>query len=253
MKRKNEQSILDLFPKKRKALPVEYQSIYKTHYKRNRGGKTKATSLSMKMEGWLHKQVAKDIKKAGKDIDTLEIGAGTLNHLDYEQNIISYDIVEPFTELFEKSDQLKRIKNIFPDILDIDNNSRYSRIISIATFEHIVDLPVVVAKAALLLKKNGSLRVSIPNEGTIMWKLGTLITGAEFKKLYGLDYQVLMRYEHVNTADDIERVLQFFFKKTKTNVFGISKKLAFYRFIYCEGPEVDKATDYLAKTLKRSI
>ena len=60
-----------------------------------------------------------------------------------------------------------------------------------------------------------------------------------------------MKYEHVNTADDIERVLQFFLKKTKTNVFGISKKLAFYRFIYCEGPEVDKATEYLAKTLKR--
>lgn len=129
------------------------------------------------MGKWLHKQVAKDVKKTDKDIDTLEIGAGTLNHLDYEQSIISYDIVEPFTELFEKSDQLKRINNIFSDILDIDSDSKYSRVISIATFEHIVDLPVVVAKAALLLKKNGSLRVSVPNEGTILWKLGTLITG----------------------------------------------------------------------------
>ena len=199
----------------------------------------------MKMERWLHKQVAKDVKNADRDVSTLEIGAGTLNHLEYERKVVSYDIVEPFTELFEKSDRLNRVRNIFQDILDIDGHSKYSRITSIATFEHIVDLPVVVAKAALLLKDKGCLRVSIPNEGTILWRLGTMITGVEFKRLYGLDYQVLMKYEHVNTADEIERVLRHFFKKTDTRVYGLSRKLAFYRFIRCEEPDRDKATEYV--------
>ncbi len=239
------QLILNLFPKKREELPLKYQTIYNSHYKKNRGGKTKTTSLSMKMERWLHKQVAKDLKNSNEDISTLEIGAGTLNQLEYEPNIINYDIVEPFTELFEKSNQLIRIRNIYKDILDIDINIKYNRITSIATFEHIVDLPVVIAKASLLLKNNGSLRVSIPNEGTILWKLGTIITGAEFKKTYGLDYQVLMKYEHVNTADEIEFVLKYFFKETKTNVYGINKNLAFYRFICCKNPDIDKAMQYL--------
>ena len=238
-------SILNIFPKKREELPLEYKNIYKSHYKKNRQGKTKTTSLSMKLEKWLHKKVAEDVKNSNEDISTLEIGAGTLNQLEFEPNIKNYDIVEPFTELFEKSNYLIRIKNIFNDILNISSDFKYKRITSIATFEHIVDLPVVVAKASLLLDNNGSLRVSIPNEGTILWKLGTIITGAEFKKLYNLDYQILMKYEHVNTADEIEAVLKYFFKDIKISVYGISKKFAFYRFICCKNPNTDKAQQYL--------
>ncbi len=199
----------------------------------------------MKMEAWLHKQIAKDISNNHKDLKTLEIGAGTLNHTDYEQNITHYDIIEPFTELFENSKKLSRVKNIYKDILDIEN-AEYERIISIATFEHIVDLPVIVAKAALLLSKQGELRVSIPNEGTIMWKLGTMVTGYEYKKMYGLDYQVLMKYEHVNTANEIESVLKYFFNTTKTNVYGISRKFAFYRSIICKEPNIEKAKVFLS-------
>lgn len=247
----NQKSILNLFPKKRAPLPKEYQAIYESHYVKNRDGKTKTTSISAKMERWLHMQVAKDIKDTNEDVKTLEIGAGTLNHLKYEKCIISYDIVEPFAKLYQNSDQITRINNIYSDIFEINPDSKYSRIISIATFEHIPDLPVVLAKSALLLRNNGSLRVSIPNEGTILWKMGTWITGAEYKRLYGLNYQVLMKYEHVNTANEIEELLKYFFKTTRTKVFGISRKLAFYRFIHCEEPEIEKAAEYLAKNNKR--
>ena len=236
-------SILNKFPKKREELPVVYQEIYDIHYQKNRDGDTKATSLSMRMERWLHKKVAEDVKDLGKD--TLEIGAGTLNQLDYEPKVKQYDIVEPFKKLYENSKQLSRINTIYNDILDIESNKKYSRVTSVATFEHILDLPVVVAKAALLLTNGGSLRVSIPNEGTLLWRMGTMITGAEFKKMYGLDYQVLMRYEHVNTAEEIEDVLKYFFKNTKIQVYGICKKLAFYVFISCENPDLEKAKAYL--------
>ncbi len=111
-----------------------------------------------------------------------------------------------------------------------------------------MDLPFVVAKAATLLnEKTGHLRVAIPNEGTIMWRLGTEITGFEFKKKYGLDYQVLMQYEHVNTAKDIEQVLEYFFEKTNCSVFGISKSLAFYRFYDCSIPRMENVNTYFTK------
>lgn len=236
-------SILNKFPKKRADLPVAYQEIYDIHYQKNRDGDTKATSLSMQMERWLHKKVAEDVKNVGKD--TLEIGAGTLNQLDYEPKVEQYDIVEPFKKLYESSKQLSRINTIYNDILEIEGDNKYSRITSVATFEHILDLPVVVAKAALLLKQGGSLRVSIPNEGTPLWRMGTMITGAEFRKMYGLDYQILMRYEHVNTAKEIEEVLKYFFKDIKIQVYGICKKLAFYVFISCEEPDLEKAKAYL--------
>jgi hypothetical protein len=250
MKNKDQILILERFPKIRKELPPEFRAIYETHYKKNREGKTNVTSLSMRMERWLHKKVAEDVLGLPHDVKTLEIGAGTLNQLEFEPGLSSYDIVEPFTSLYENSAHKHRVKNNFLSIHDISPDHKYPRITSVATFEHIPDLPAVVAKAALLLEENGVLRVSIPNEGTVLWKWGTLITGAEFKKTYHLDYQVLMRYEHINTADEIEEVLKYFFKKVRVNVYGISRKIAFYRFFCCSEPHRERAGEYLSKDIK---
>lgn len=243
----NQVSILDKFPKRRNELPDDYKKIYKQHYISNREGNYKTTALSQKLEAWMHRKVAEDVTEKNKQFSTLEIGAGTLNQLQYEPAQESYDIVEPFKELYENSLLLKKIRKVYDDISDV-NNIYYNRITTIATFEHITDLPFVVAKAATLLnKENGHLRVAIPNEGTVMWKLGTMVTGFEFRKKYGLDYQVLMQYEHVNTAKDIEEVLNYFFKVTKCSVFGISKKIAFYRFYDCSSPHIERVNNYLSK------
>jgi hypothetical protein len=56
-----------------------------------------------------------------------------------------------------------------------------------------------------------------------------------------------MRYEHVNTAADIEGVLNVFFGKARCKVFGLCKSLGFYRFYECSSPKVDVAKDFLQK------
>ena len=241
---KNKGDILSKFPKDRIDLPEAYQKIYAEHYLINREGKSKTTSMSQKLEHWLHKQVAKDVTVRTDEYSTLEIGAGTLNQLDFEDVKGPYDIIEPFKELFEGSPKLEKIRNIYDDISEVKDQT-YDRITSIAVFEHIMDLPVVVAQAALLLNEGGCIRTSIPNEGTIMWTLGTKITGRDFKKRYGLDYKVLMQYEHVNTSDDIEGVLDYFFDRTERSVYGISKGLGFYRFYEHKNPKKDLAEKYL--------
>lgn len=233
------------FPKVRSILPPAYQEIYKLHYKRNRDGDTSATSISKQMELWLHKKVAEDVKNTSKDLSTLEIGAGTLNQLDHEPNVKHYDIVEPFKELFNGAKQLYRIKTVYDDISEIPLDKKYGRITSVATFEHILNLPEVVAKAILHMKPGACMRTSIPNEGTLMWKLGTKITGFEFKKMYGLEYDVLMQHEHVNTAKEIEEVLNYFFKSNQASSFGLNKNFAFYRFIESKEPNFAKAEQYL--------
>jgi hypothetical protein len=90
--------ILDKFPKTRSILSDEYKRIYAEHYRNNRDGATTSSAITMWMESWLHKQVAKDVKR-DPDKSTLEIGAGTLNQLDFE-NARPYDIVEPYKDLF---------------------------------------------------------------------------------------------------------------------------------------------------------
>lgn len=237
-------SILSKYPKERIELPEAYRKIYQQHYLSNREGKYKTTSLSQKLESWMHKKVAADLNGSSDPRSTLEIGAGTLNQLHYEVRSGNYDIVEPFKELFEGSPLLSKVDQIYSDISEVPQDKKYDRITSIATFEHIMDLPFVVAEAANHLFEGGSLRVAIPNEGTIMWKMGTMVTGAEFKKKYGLDYQVLMQYEHVNTAADIEEVLKYFFHTVKCSVYGVSKGLAFYRFYACSEVRHDRVDAY---------
>jgi len=239
--------VLDRFPKQRAELPEAYRKIYNGHYLRNREGRYATTSLSQKLESWMHRKVAEDQADLSPDAATLEIGAGTLNQLKYEPAGRPYDIVEPFRELFDGSPWLDRVRDVYSDLAEVPATMRYDRITSIAAFEHIVDLPLLVARAVGHLKDTGRLRVAIPNEGTLMWTLGTMVTGFEFKRRYGLDYRTLMQYEHVNTAREIEDVLEHFFDSCRCSVFGLNRALAFYRFYDCSGPRRGQAAAYLAR------
>lgn len=232
------------YPKTRRKLPERMEEVYASHYKSNREGASTAAGISQKMENWLHKKVASDVNE-NHNKKTLEIGAGTLNQLMYEKST-HYDVVEPFQELYRDSPLLESIGTIYNDIKEIDLSVKYDRITSIATFEHILDLPVVIAKTCLHLKESGSLRTSIPNEGTFLWKLGwKLTTGLEFKFKYGLDYGILMEHEHVNTAKEIEDILNYFYEDNRCSTFGIAKGIALYRFYESRGPKKDLAIRYL--------
>ena len=196
------------FPKTRPVLPKAYQDIYNQHYLDNREGNSAATGVAQKLEQWLHKKVAADAVKPPFKY-SLEIGAGTLNQLKYE-HIGVYDIVEPFKELYKDSPELKKVNNVYADISEISLNNQYDRITSVATFEHILNLPEVVAKSCLLLNEDGVMRTAIPSEGGMLWKAAyTLTTGVEFKMKHGLNYETLMRHEHVNSAKEIRDCLLY--------------------------------------------
>lgn len=240
--------MLSDFPKKRPPLSEEIKEIYVAHYKRNREGNTPASSLSQKVESWLHKQVASDVRSDRAHKTTLEIGAGTLNQLQYEPEVGPYDIIVPFRELYEDSTLLGRIRKIYSDVNEISENQQYDRITSIATFEHVCDLPEVIARSGLLLNQKGALRVSIPSEGTFLWTLGWKVTtGLEFRIMHNLDYGLLMKHEHVNSAREIENLLRYFFNDVKGKVFGLSKGFSLYQFYKCTNPDRGKCREYLAK------
>ncbi len=245
--------MFDHFPKMRIELPPAYKKIYDRHYMDNRSGNTRASSLAQRAESWLHRQVAKDINKNSNSIKTLEIGSGTLNQIPYEKDSEIYDIIEPFKSLFEDSPYLNRVNKVYNDISEIEPGRKYDRITSVAVLEHILNLPELVARSVFLLEKNGHFRAAIPNEGTFLWKLGLqLTTGAEFKRKYGLDYEVMMKHEHVNTAREIEEVLRYFFNKVKRRVFGLTRTFAIYLFLDCTDPDPGTAESYLKELEKRS-
>jgi len=234
---------LSRFPKTRPPLSPPLAAIYREHYQQNRAGGSPASAVSRALESWLHRQVARDVVRDRTSKRTLELGAGTLNQLDFEPEVGDYDIVEPFAELYAESPHLPRIRRIYTDVAQVPRDVRYDRITSVATLEHICDLPVVVATAALHLEPNGIFRAAIPSEGTILWALGwRLTTGLEFRLKHGLDYGELLRHEHVNSSLEIAQVLQYCFEHVEHRVFGLFKALSLYQFFACSKPALARCT-----------
>lgn len=112
------QSLFPQFPKVRTPLPKQYAKIYESYYKSNRNGDTTASSAAQKMERWLHHKVANDTRGL-RGNRTLEIGAGTLNQLDFERDFSHYDVIEPFSALYSDSPNLRKVRKIYADISEV--------------------------------------------------------------------------------------------------------------------------------------
>jgi hypothetical protein len=241
-------ALLARFPKTRPPLPPRLAEIYTQQYLENRGGETPAASLAQRLESWLHHQVAADVKAAQTCGETLELGAGTLNQLAYEPAGPAYDIVEPFEALFSDSPLKGGVRTTYRDIREIPAGRTYARITSVASLEHICDLPFVLARAARLLAPEGTLRAAIPSEGGFLWTLGWMATtGLEFRLRHGLDYGQLMAHEHVNDAREIETLIRALFEEVEVKSFGLGRQLSLYRFIAARKPRLDVAAAWEAR------
>ncbi len=229
------QEILARYPKTRAELPESYREVYEANYYSNRQGRTAASRLSLFVESWMHRQVARDTKTRAAPFRTLEVGAGTLNHLPFEPTSRPYDVVEPFEGLYVDSPYRDQIQRFYSDISHVPGP--YERIISVATFEHLEDLPTMIAHCAELLTPDGDLRVAIPSEGSWVWKLAyTLSTGLEFRLRHGLSYETLMRHLHCNTWVEIRTLLEGRFRQVSCRCLGLSPAHSIYQFYSCREP-----------------
>lgn len=61
------------------------------------------------------------------------------------------------------------------------------------------------------------------------------------KKCFGLGYKTLMRYEHINIADKIELLLEYYAQDVKRTLLGINNTFAFYRYNEYKNPHRRKS------------
>jgi hypothetical protein len=124
---------------------------------------------------------------------------------------------------------------------------RYNKIVSVAVLEHLLNLPVEVARSALMLEEGGMFSAGVPSEGGWLWKMAWKYgTGPGFKKRTGLDYGVLMRYEHVNTVDEIEECIRYFFAEVKLVRFPVVfKDISLYTVFFASQPFQTRCEQFL--------
>lgn len=188
------------WPKTRPAMSEAVKKIYEDNYVSNRAGAGLINNITMYLEQWMHRQIA---ERQNSSDSVLEIGAGNLNHAPYLE-CLAWDVVEPYNPLYEDGAEFHHmVRRRYTDISETPENI-YDRVISIAVMEHICDLPTLLRKSNLALKSGGRFQAAIPSEGGLLWRLMSWhIKGFFFRRKYGQDYKEIMRWEHVNNADEI--------------------------------------------------
>ena len=134
--------------------------------------------------------------------------------MKFEKNFDYYDVVEPKSFLINRAEKnsIDLIRNTYKSIDEISGENIYEKIIAIAVLEHLDELDNFLKKVSKLLKPKGRFIVQIPAEGEFLWWLSwRLTTGLDFWLKYKLDYGVIMRFEHKNTAKNIISLLDKYF------------------------------------------
>ena len=230
--------IIKRYPKKRPPLPKDIKKIFKKHYLKNR-----QNFLSQLSERWLHFSI--DDRESRKK--TLEIGAGTLNHLPFENNNKIYDVIEPKKFLIDSSKYKSKINKSFNKLEKCKKNY-YDRIISCAVLEHLTNLPEFLAKSSFKMKKNGYHQHSIPCEGYFCWNISWfLFNHFIFRIKYGFSFKYIADHEHVNNLDEILILVKYFYKNVniKYSYPFFNKHLAFYANIKFSNPNKKNINKYL--------
>ena len=233
------ETLIETYPRVRPPLSAAWQAAYHDVYLKSRDGKTLLYGITQRLEAWMHKRVAANAS-AGQRV--LELGAGTLNHLRWEPAASIYDVVEPYAALYEGRPAAARVRAFHADIADVPRENVYDRVISIATLEHVLDLPRLIAEAALRMSPNGSFVAGIPSEGGMLWGLSwRMSVGLSCRIRIGLNYGDLMRHEHVNQAAEIRALCSHFFQTCRVRRFPTpAHHLSLYACLHCAQPRLDR-------------
>lgn len=187
--------------RERKAMQVTIQYTYENRL--------------VKLMTLLGHRTCADLRRCGEE-QVVDLGCGTGEHFPYihSKKIIGVDVNE---------DRLQIARKNFPDIEirngDIFNlpfeDSSIPSIVSVATLEHLSSLEDALKEIGRIMVPGGEFVFCIPTEG-FLYRLGRNITiKRHVQKTTGVDYDELLKKEHVNECSSILRQLR--------NVFTIDK------------------------------
>ena len=144
---------------------------------------------------------------------TLEIGAGTGEHLCYETHARQeYYALELRPELADiLRSRFPEVRIILGDCqqrIDVPDGF-FDRVLAVHLLEHLNDLPRALDEVARVLRPGGLFSVVIPCEGGTLYRIGRQFSSKRhFEKRYSMSYEWMISYEHVNRADEILKELQ---------------------------------------------
>ncbi len=144
-------------------------------------------------------------RSASSALRTLEIGAGTGTHVQFESSG-EYVALEASDQLAAQIPQRDGLSVVVADCeqrLPWDDDS-FDRVLAIHVLEHLYNLPAALEEVARVLRPDGVFIVVIPCEGGDLYSLGRRFTTKRmFEKRYNMPYEWMIRQEHCNTAREV--------------------------------------------------
>lgn len=167
---------------------------------------------------------------------TLEIGAGSGEHMNYEKldaeqtkNYVAVDIRENMVaELHKKFPAIQSVVGDCQQHLGFEDN-HFDRVLAIHVLEHLPNLPEAVKEMYRLCDKDiGTLSIVIPCEGSWAYSLARRISAKRiFEKRYNQSYRWFIEREHINLPDEILGELSKYFTMESSTYFPIPVNLKF--------------------------
>ena len=162
-------------------------------------------------------------RSASSECRTLEIGAGTGTHVQFEPTG-DYVALEASGQLAAQIPKRDRLSVVVADCekrLPWDDDS-FDRVLAIHVLEHLYNLPAALGEIARVLRPGGILCVVIPCEGGRLYSLGRRFTTKRiFEKRYKTPYEWMIRQDHCNTAREVLSELDRHFRVLTRRFFPL--------------------------------
>lgn len=163
---------------------------------------------------------------AHRPFRTIELGAGTGGHLEYEDlSIQEYHCIELRENM--ASEIRRRFPSVTATVADCQQHLPYpdgyfDRAVVVHVFEHLPNLPGAVAELARVLKPGGIFSLVVPCDPGIAYEIARQVSSARiFRKRYHRPYMWLMRREHINSPREILWVMKGKMREIQRSYFPL--------------------------------